>query len=246
VVEPPLTPDDPRLEGWYHSIELAPGVSAQGVYDHAPVLDQYGFPASLSGTRALDVGSSDGFFAFELEARGASEVVAYDLQRMEDGDWFSAGPGPSGEQPFSSRIDLAIAERGSAIRRIPGSVYDLDPATAGMFDLVFCGSLLLHLQNPLGALARLRSVTTGLAIVETALDPELERLHPDEPLLRFGSRAHEEAHGLALGSAVTFWRMNGCALAELMEHAGFGTVELKPTFELPPTGHPVVVAHGRP
>jgi len=43
-------------------------------------------PADLSGRRALDVGTFDGFWAFELERRGA-EVVAADLERFDEVEW---------------------------------------------------------------------------------------------------------------------------------------------------------------
>ena len=38
-------------------------------------------PESLAGVRALDIGTFDGFWAFEMERRGA-EVVAIDIERV--------------------------------------------------------------------------------------------------------------------------------------------------------------------
>src|SRR6266540_1871728 len=60
-----------REYDWYHSIELAPGLVTEGTFDHRPYVDRYGLPGDLSGRRALDVGTFDGFWAFELERRGA-------------------------------------------------------------------------------------------------------------------------------------------------------------------------------
>lgn len=63
---------------WYHTIELPDGRTTAGEYDHRPYLAQYGFPASMAGMSALDVGAADGFFSFEFERRGAARVVAVD------------------------------------------------------------------------------------------------------------------------------------------------------------------------
>src|SRR5689334_7703009 len=68
----PTRPDDPRLDGWYHTIELAPGVKTQrAIYDHATIVHGVGMPESLAGKSALDIGTADGYWAFEMERRGA-------------------------------------------------------------------------------------------------------------------------------------------------------------------------------
>src|SRR5262249_20625446 len=58
---------------WYHTLELAPGVLTPGWVDVRPVVPRVPIPASLAGLRVLDVGTWDGFWAFEMERRGASE-----------------------------------------------------------------------------------------------------------------------------------------------------------------------------
>ena len=42
----------------------------EGMFDLRPVVDRYGLPARMDGMRALDVGTWDGFWAFEMERRG--------------------------------------------------------------------------------------------------------------------------------------------------------------------------------
>ncbi len=66
---------------WYHTLELAPGITTPGFFDHRPMVDRYELPESLAGKRALDVGTFDGFWAFELERRGA-DVVALDVDDL--------------------------------------------------------------------------------------------------------------------------------------------------------------------
>jgi hypothetical protein len=58
---------------WYHSIELAPGLVTPGHIDLRPVARRV-LPERMEG-RALDVGTFDGFWAFELERRGAPDFT---------------------------------------------------------------------------------------------------------------------------------------------------------------------------
>ena len=66
---------------WWHEIEVAPGILTPGDDSNRmklPILDALGLPHDLRGKRALDIGTSDGYFAFELEKRGAA-VTAIDF-----------------------------------------------------------------------------------------------------------------------------------------------------------------------
>src|SRR5690349_3962889 len=63
---------------WWHTIDVAPGVTTAGAWDirHLPGLIPW--PDRMGGLRCLDVGTADGFWAFEMERRGAGEVLALD------------------------------------------------------------------------------------------------------------------------------------------------------------------------
>src|SRR3712207_8621350 len=65
---------------------------------------------------------------------------------------------------------------------------DLDPAELGSFDIVYVGSLLLHLRDPVAALEKVRSVTAGECIVVDAIDLELSLLFPRRPLAHLEDR----------------------------------------------------------
>jgi tRNA (mo5U34)-methyltransferase len=67
---------------WYHRIEVAPGIVTPGINDSPAALRALGLPDDLTGRRVLDIGTRDGFFAFECERRGA-EVVAVDAAPLE-------------------------------------------------------------------------------------------------------------------------------------------------------------------
>src|SRR5207248_11327788 len=74
-------------EEWYHTLELAPGLVTPGWFDTRQVVSELPIPTSLTGSRCLDIGTFDGFWAFEMERRGASEVVAIDLLDISEADW---------------------------------------------------------------------------------------------------------------------------------------------------------------
>src|SRR5919201_205600 len=56
-----------RQQRWYHTLELGDGVVTDGWFDLRPYVHHYGLPERLDGVRALEVGTWDGFWAFELE-----------------------------------------------------------------------------------------------------------------------------------------------------------------------------------
>jgi tRNA (mo5U34)-methyltransferase len=72
---------------WYHTINLGQGLITPGTYDFRDTLASYGFAEALQGRRVLDVGSATGFFAFELEKRGA-DVTSVEVPSIADLDAF--------------------------------------------------------------------------------------------------------------------------------------------------------------
>ncbi len=202
--------------GTYHTLDLGHGIKVEGQYDMDQYLPYYGLPEDLTGKLALDVGTSSGYFAFELERRGAS-VTAVDIW---DPSVFEA----------TARI------LGSRVRYVQKSLYELD-ASFGQFDLVLCGSVLLHLRDIFGAIQCLRAVCRGTAIVATAItdDPLIAGL----PVVEFvGQRAAD-------GDYWTYWRPSMAGLGKMLLRAGFSKVEEVSTFMLssrPEYGH--VTLHG--
>ena len=229
----PTRQDDPRLAGWYHTIELGNGLVSRGFNDHRSMVDRPGLPASLAGKTALDVGSFDGFWAFEMERRGADKVTAVDIARIGDFDWLPrmrAQLGPNADR--TSNFELAHRMRGSKVERKVMSVYDLSPEKVGTFDVVFCGDVLLHLFNPLLALVNIFSVTREMAVIFTTVDEEIDWLMPHKPWLSFGNRRFERE----LGVSNTYWLFSTTALREMMAYAGFAVTVPQPRFGIPPTG----------
>src|SRR5579884_4121521 len=163
---------------WYHTLDLPGSVTTPGWFDLRPIVARMPWP-EIRGKRCLDIGTYDGFLAFELEGRGASEVVATDIADHTQWDWpprlrakgpdaLAAIAGPEKGRGFRT----AHAALNSSVQRVELNIYEISPERIGRFDVVVCGSLLLHLRDPLRALAAIRSVCDGflLSAEEIRLD----------------------------------------------------------------------------
>lgn len=155
---------------WYQSIDLGHGVITRGDYDMASALRRVPLPGSLTGKRCLDVGTRDGFWAFEMERRGAREVVATDLASQVEVDL--PEPRPQLDQETTRQLEqrnesFALARRAldSSVDWRALNVYDLDADEIGTFDFAFIGTLLLHLRNPVDALNAIRGVLAPGAVL---------------------------------------------------------------------------------
>jgi tRNA (mo5U34)-methyltransferase len=221
---PELAAEVARFD-WYHSIDLPSGVTTPGMFDHRPHLGRYPLPADLTGRRCLDVGTMDGFWAFEMERRGAAEVVAIDLEDPEQLDWpepLRAGHDRRMDETKAERFALVREALGSRVRRELLSVYDLSPAF-GRFDVVFCGDLLLHLRDPVTACANLRSVCDEVAVIVN-------------PITRVSRLPFRDRRPLAVFDGVdefVYWTTNLSGLVRLVRAGGFSSVEPSAPFEVP-------------
>jgi tRNA (mo5U34)-methyltransferase len=212
---------------WYHTFELAPGLVTPGMFDHRPYLDHYGLPADLSGKRALDVGAMDGFFAFELERRGA-EVVALDLNDPSALDWprhlrdtgvsREAGGFPLADDSAFSIVSDTV---GSSVERVPLNIYDVTQEQLGKFDLVFAGSMHVHLRDPVRALERMADVCSGQLVFADAVSRRLDWV----PRLKLAEFTGESPW-------MTWWIPTTRTMVAMTRCAGFTDVTVKSKFDL--------------
>jgi len=202
-----------RQHKWYHTLELAPDLITPGWFDTREVATRLPWP-SLTGLRCLDVGTFDGFWAFEMERRGAAQVVAIDVPDPANWDW-PAVSDPRVREEIGRRKGqgegFVLAQRvlGSAVERRDLSVYDLEPAVLGSFDFVYLGSLLVHLRDPVGALSAVRSVCRGTLMVVDGVDASLSAL------------TRRPAAWLDGMGRPWWWKANVAGVARMVEAAGF-------------------------
>jgi 2-polyprenyl-3-methyl-5-hydroxy-6-metoxy-1,4-benzoquinol methylase len=172
---------------WYHTFDVGDGVVTDGMYDLRPVIKHHNFPESLKGKSVLDVGTSDGFYAFEFEKRGASSVLAVDTNAYDGTLPFDPSPAKRDvyiekytreskefEKYYEifSMLELKGANKlvvladywDSIVRFQQCSVYELERLDK-KFDFVFCGALIEHLKNPLQAIEQLRAVTREKCVI---------------------------------------------------------------------------------
>ncbi len=205
--------------GTYHKLELGKGLIVKGEYDMTKYVHHYRMPTDLKDQSVLDIGTATGFFAFEC-ARRRARVTAIDLW---DGSLFR-------------ELQWAL---GLEVHYVQKNIYDLDEVF-GKFDLVICGSLLLHLGDIFGAIQKIRSVCKRRAIISTAFLEDPERA--DRGYCEFIGAKGLTADGREYG---TYWTVGRTALKRMLLAAGFAEVQEVATFtiESEPEGHGFSVPH---
>lgn len=134
---------------WFHRIDLGHDLITPGVYNGSTILNNLNIPEDCSGKRVLDLGTRDGFFAFEFERRGA-QVVAVDYVPREK----------TGFHIASDILD-------SKVEYIHENIYNLSSSVIGTFDIVLFLGLLYHLPDPIRAINIVRSLSKDLMYLET-------------------------------------------------------------------------------
>lgn len=196
---------------WGQSIPLPHGVVTPGrVMRNLELVRRLGLPEDLSGQRVLDVGTWDGYYAFEAERRGAEVLAIDDLSRRPE------GREPPGASERNRGFQTAREILGSKVRFRELSAYDLTPADVGTFDVTLLLGVLYHFRHPLLALEKVASVTRGYALVETAYFRTFSRL----PLLRYARRPTVN------GDETNWFLFTRQALLGMLADSGFRRTEV--------------------
>jgi tRNA (mo5U34)-methyltransferase len=198
------------VPSWHHILQFPHGITSPGAYDPRHLFSLLALP-DLRGKRVLDIGTRDGFFAFECERRGA-EVVALDHSDL-DLTGFAA----------------ARTIYGSRAEYVQANVYDLTPERLGTFDVVLLLGVLYHLRHPLLALDRLRALCRGLLIVESLVCDArfFTGFETGAPLAALAGKiaalplAQFLPAGLLHSDATNKWVPNVACLRALVADAGF-------------------------
>jgi SAM-dependent methyltransferase len=219
-------------EDWYHTIELAPGAVTRGWVDLRRIAPK--LLPDLSGLRALDVGTFDGFWAFAMERAGAREVVATDLPSVQATEF----PPPHRGRLLAELDGLQLGRRfaiaaellGSGVRREESAIHDLDvERLGGPFDYALVSDLLLHLRDPVGGLQAVRGVLRpdGRLLVTEQINLLLTVLHPRMPVAKLEARE----------TLFNWWEGNPRCLGTWLWLAGFERPHRRRYYRLSPRGY---------
>ena len=203
---------------WYHTIELAHGIATPGYVDMRPVAPRV-LPGDLSGKRVLDIGTFDGFWAFEMERR-SGDVTAIDLEKIDDAQW-----PPHKREELKREVDefgvelgrgfrLASEVLASKVKRVVCDVYDAAPERiGGQVDLAFIGTLLLHLRDPVRALDQVRSCL--------APGGELRLIEPISVALSIRAPRRPSAEFQTLTTPFNWWVPNLAGIDAWLRTSGY-------------------------
>jgi tRNA (mo5U34)-methyltransferase len=139
---------------WHQRWELFDGIFTPGKNPIELMCQEMNVPEDLTGKRVLDIGAWNGCLSFECERRGAREVIAL-------------GPEEPAKTGFYRLRDVLGSKR---THYVIGSVYDLNPAKLGYFDVVMLCGVLYHLRYPILGIDNIRRVCTGEVFVETIVN----------------------------------------------------------------------------
>jgi hypothetical protein len=201
---------------WRQTIDVAPGVTTPGRLDLRPVVDLLPWP-NVRGKRCLDIRAANGFFALELERRGAAEVVALESDPAD-------GEG----------LRLVADMLGSNVELRSLGLEELDPADLGLVDVVVASDVVARSRDPVGALGAVRDVCRGLFLSAESIDSWLSILGRGRPLLRL-QRGRPEGR---------WWLPNGFAHRELLFQSGFRVEQVSRPYVVP-FGRGARATHGR-
>lgn len=237
---------------WYHKIELPRGMVTPG---WSPIdAARYCVPEDLTGQRVLDIGAWDGYWTFEALKRGAREVVAiddfsdqcggteprrgwetFDLCREALGFDKRYGAAAVGAYPGDPCAGIWHNANDQMVSRRKMSVYDVDPAEIGTFDVVFFFGTIYHCKHPYLALEKIAEVCDGALYVETA---SLDEASPYAGGIGHGFCHNEMVMEFYPGSEycanpTNWWQPTLQCLGAMMESLGFKDVEAWPLREQP-------------
>lgn len=142
---------------WYYTVELAPGIVAQGTYpEDFPYMPRMLMRnAHLQGQECLDLGCMEGVVPVLMHRRGAKRIIAADAV-PHCADRMSVL-----QEVYNARWDF----------REVGLMYDLSDklAAEGSFDFVNLSGVLYHVFSPLHTLASARPLVkrNGLFMLST-------------------------------------------------------------------------------
>lgn len=175
--------------------------------------ERYQLPDDMTGRSFLDVGCWEGVNCAEAMRRNAEHVVGLDLCTSD---------------ALRTNVDKFGFEF------VQMDVLSEKWLELDTYDVVLCSGVLYHVENVVSLLLRLRKVTRGLLVLETAT----RDLGVEEPVLVLKPGDHEDAN------LSNWWVPNRQAVFQLLELCGFEDVS--PVWERERSAGSRLCVHARP
>lgn len=182
------------LELWNHSAD-GNDITVYGQWNHNPVVPEILQQLPFTGKQVLDVGCRDGFYSFLLEKQG-NQVTGLDIEDR-------------GARRFVHTFLNSKAEF------VNDNVYNIaNWKDDRRWDVVVMADLLVHLENPLGA----------LRLLHTRLRESIYVI--------FDSFAHDAPYAF-VNTVATPWMFTPAAMCQLLTLAGFKDPRLTGHLSIP-------------
>jgi SAM-dependent methyltransferase len=200
-----------------------PGLGTVGSagWDLRDTIDDYLGRFDFAGLRCMDLGSSSGYLTFEMERRGAHEVVSVDIDAERytwdivpfEGLDMEAARGESLRQIRATQDAYWFAHQllGSRAKAWHGTGYDL-PAELGQFDVVLIGMMLPHVREPFRVLEQAAARSDDTIIV-TQPAPGVEQAY-----------AYFMPDAATRAPPAAWWSMSETCVARMLAVLGFEVV----------------------
>jgi hypothetical protein len=202
---------------FYHSIDLSPGHSIQGLWDLRNREDSYLGNVEFAGRSVLEVGPASGYLSFHMERCGA-DVTALEppmshlwdivpLDGFDIDDWRNLFF--KGITRIRNSFWYLHHLKQSKVKLIEADPHAI-PEEAGNFDIGVLCAVLLHCRSPFSVLEGLARRTTKTIVVTELYDSTLG----DEPLMRLLAQP-------ALRQVDTWWSFTPSFIVNALGILGF-------------------------
>jgi len=222
--------DDLKIEDcyWYHGYDFTrsvPQIEPDYYLEHD--LHHFLLPEDMAGKSFLDIGTASGFFSFEMEKRGAVDVVSFDLAPDEEPDQIPyhhlhdlRAHNTTHRQMLRRSYWYAHKQHQSKARAAYGTLHAM-PNWLGAYDVTLIGSVLQHLRDPFLAIQEADKHTKHTLIISEAYCDSMD------PVLLFQAQPEESKPQFW-----TWWTFSSAFLVNAMKVLGYRDIEISKPFQL--------------